>query len=111
VLRLDAGGDQVLCSLAEEELLEEVEWGRDKSQAIQDHGLHRLARANMLLGVSAQQLVYLLDEADLVDDAGHDPQMVDVLNLDLWCNWLVHATENTSTCTLNLRKVGFGLGF
>jgi len=39
----------------------------------------------MLLGVSAQQLVYFLNQADLVDDAGHDPQMVDVLDLDLWC--------------------------
>lgn len=59
----------------------------------------------MLLGVSAQQVVYLFNQAYLVDDAGHDPQMVDVLNFDLWCIRLIHAPENTSACTTNLRNV------
>jgi hypothetical protein len=75
----------VLGGLADEKLLEEVERGGDEAQAVEDHGLQRLARAHMLLGVSAQQVVYLFNEADLVDDAGHDPQMVDVLNFNLWC--------------------------
>jgi hypothetical protein len=96
----------VLGGLAIEELLEEVEWGGDEAQAVEDHGLQRLPRAHMLLGVSAQQVVYLLNEANLVDNASHDPQMVNILNFNLWCIRLVHAPENTSTRTINLRNVG-----
>ena len=102
----DTGSDQVLGCLADEKLLEEVERGGEEAQAVEDHGLQRLAAAYVFAGIGAQEVVDLLDQSDLIDDAGHDPEMVDILNFDSWYIRLIHAPENTSACTINLRKVG-----
>jgi hypothetical protein len=92
-----ARGDEMFCGLALEEFLEEVEGSGDEAQAVKDHGLDELTGGQVFLFVGAsEEAVDLLDEADLIHDAGDDAEMVDVEAFYRWylCV-LIHAPQNT----------------
>lgn len=76
VLGFDARPDEMFGGLADEELLEEVKRGREEAQPVEDHGLDGLPGAEALLGMRTQEVVYLLDESHIVDDASDDTQVV-----------------------------------
>jgi hypothetical protein len=65
----------------------------------------------VLLGIGAYPPVDLLSQADLIDYAGDDPRVVDVLNFNLrLLSMYVNAPKNTSAREVNVRNVG-GLRF
>ena len=57
--------------------------------------------------MGAHPPVDLLSQADLIDYASDDPQVVDVLNFNLrLLSMFVHAPKNTSAREVNVRNVG-----
>jgi hypothetical protein len=72
----------MLDRLAAEELRMHVEGPGDEAKGIEDHRLDGVPAGDDALGSRRNQFVDLLDETDLVDDAGHNAQVVEPLDCE-----------------------------
>ena len=70
----------MLDGLAAEELRMQVERPGDEAEGIEDHRLDGVPAGDDALGNRRNQVVDLLDETDLVDDARHNAQVVEPLD-------------------------------
>jgi hypothetical protein len=109
----------MFCGFADKEVLKQVKRGGNEAEAIQDETLEDLATGNVFLGMVAQAAIYFFHQANLVNDASHNAEVVDVLDKDfggkvVHFSKILQATDLPAECRLkysrqpiNLRNVGF----